>query len=358
MVKSGNRSVVLVVLLGIAIVAVSFVAINTGGETHTEYPIPVTDALGREVTFDEVPERIISAAPGTTEMVYALGLGDKVVGVTDYCDWPTQVVSEKDNGTLASIGGYWEPSLEMIINLNPDLVVLSGGVYSHADIAEQLGNMGINAFVTWRGENLTEIYQNIEMIGEICDCQSTATNLVSSMQDRVDYVQSVVAGLGPTKELHAVWLDPVYTCGGDTFASQIVALAGGENIFADLSGWPTVSIEEIIDQAPDVMTITATMMGSTPEQIIQSLEDDPLWSQVPAVQNEKVYILYGQGENIFNRQSVRIVDGLEIMAEILYPEVFEVEMPHVIGNDYQDYLISGTSGAAATSSSIGATVSA
>jgi len=91
------------------------------------------------------------------------------------------------------------------------------------------------------------------------------------------------------------------------------------------------------------MTITATGMGSAPEEMIQILEDDPLWSQVPAVQNERVYILLDKGEDIFSRQSVRIIDALEIMAGILYPDVFGVTVPHVIGSDYHDYLVSGIS---------------
>ena len=341
--KSGNRSVILVVLLGVAIISVSFVAINSGEKHDTDYPLPVTDALGRQIVFEEVPETIVSTAPATTEMVYAMGLGDRVIGVTDYCNWPTQVVLEKENGTLASVGEYWNPSLETIINLDPDLVVLSGGTPSHAKIAEQLGNMGIRSLVTWRGENLIEIYQNIEMLGEVCDCQNEAASLIQSMEDRVEYVRGKVAGLGPTKVLHAVWLNPVFTCGGETFTSQIIALAGGENIFASLTGWPTVSIEEIIAQGPEVMTITATGMGSAPEEMIQILEDDPLWSQVPAVQNEKVYILLDKGEDIFSRQSVRIIDALEIMAGILYPDVFGVTVPHVIDSDYHDYLVSGIS---------------
>jgi iron complex transport system substrate-binding protein len=254
----------------------------------------------------------------------------------------------KENGTIESVGAYWEPSLEIIVNLEPDLVILSGGVPAHLEIADQLGDMGIKAFVTWRGENLTEIYQNIEVLGEICDRMNAASDLIQSMKDRVDFVESAISGQGPVKMLHAVWLEPVYTCGGDTFASEVISLAGGENIFAYLSGWPTVSMEQIIDSQPEVITITATMMMSSPEEIIQSLENDSLWNQIPAVQNGKVYILYGEGENIFNRQSVRIVDAVELLAGILYPDAFGVTVPNVIGADYVDYLPSQTSGSVAT----------
>ncbi len=342
--NSDNKMKILAVLISIAVIMVSVLIINTGGDdARTDYPASVTDYLGREVTFEEVPERIISVAPAVTEMVYTLGLGDKVVGVTDYCDWPEQVVIGKNDGTITSIGEYWEPSLETIINLNPDLVVLSGGVSSHMQIADQLDSMGIEAFVTWRGENLTEIYQNIEVLGEICDCQESSSALIQSLQNRVENVGNVISGHTIKKALHVVWLDPVFTCGGKTFISQIISLAGGDNIFSDLSGWPIVSLEEIIDQQPDVITFIANPM-MTPEELIQSLESDPLWSQVPAVNNGEVYVLEDQGEDIFSRQSVRIVDGLEIMAEILHPKAFGVTMPHVIGDDYQDYLISETSG--------------
>lgn len=344
--KSATRTTILAIILVVLLVGVSYVALTLPEEQRTDYPLPVTDALGRPITFEEVPERIISASPGNTEMIYALGLGDRVIGVTDYCNWPAEVVDLKDNGTLASIGGYWDPSLETIINLDPDLVVLSSGVDSHNLIAEQLENIGIKAFVTWKGENLTEIYQNIEILGEICDRIDAATDLIQSMKDRVADVRSAIAGFDPIPMLHAVWLDPVYTCGGSTFSSEVIALAGGENIFAYLSGWPTVSMEEIIDSQPEVITITATMMFSTPEEIIQMMENDSLWSQVPAVQNGRVYVLYNQGEDIFNRESVRVVDAVELLAMILYPDAFGVTVPNAIGNDYQDYLSYYTSGAA------------
>lgn len=346
--KSGVRPVLLVVLIAVLLISVSCVALYTPEEQRTEYPLPITDALGRQVTFEEVPERIISATPGNTEIIFALGLSEKLVGVTDWCNWPTQVLDMKENGTVSSIGGYWDPSLEVIINLEPDLVFLSGGVYEHTQIAEQLEDAGIKAFVAWKGENITEIYQNIEALGEICDRKEAASDLTQSMMDRVDYVESIIADQGPISILHAVWLDPVYTCGGATFASQVIEMAGGENIFAELDGWPTVSIEEVIIRQPQVMTITATMMMYTPEEIIEMLEDDPLWSQVPAVQNGRVYILYGWGEDIFNRESVRIVDAMEILAKILYPDAFGITVPNVIGNDYQDYLSSQTTGSLAS----------
>lgn len=346
--KPATKSVILVAIMGIVLVSISYMILYTPGENRTEYPIPVTDALGREITFEEVPERIISAAPGNTEMIFALGLGDKVIGITEYCNWPTEVLSMKENGTVTSVGGYWDPNLEIIINLEPDLVVLDGGVASHATIAGQLGNMGIKAFVAWKGENLTEIYQNIEILGEICDRMKAASDLIQSMKDRVDFVESTISGHDPVKMLHAVWLEPVYTCGGATFASEVITLAGGENIFAYMNGWPTVSMEQIIDSQPEVITITATMMMSTPEEIIQSLEDDPLWNQIPAVQNGKVYILYGDGEDIFNRQSVRVVDAVELLAVILFPDDFGVTVPNVIGADYVDYIPSQTSGSVST----------
>lgn len=339
---------ILVGILGIVLISVSYMVIFSPEEIRTEYPIPITDALGRQVTIEEIPERIVSAAPANTEIVFALGLGEKVVGVTDWCDWPSEMVSMRDNGTIESVGDYWEPSIERIIDLEPDLVVLSEGVPYHALVAEQLGHMDIKCFVTWKGGNLTEIYQNIEILGKICDRIDAASDLIESMKDRVDAVENVIAGQGPITMLHAVWLNPVFTCGGDTFVSEVITLAGGENIFADLNGWPTVSIEQVVASQPQVITITATMMFSNPEDILQMLEDDPLWSEVPAVQNGKVYILLDEGENIFSRQSVRIVDAMELLAEILYPEAFGITVPNVIGNDYMDYLSSQTSGSVTT----------
>jgi iron complex transport system substrate-binding protein len=346
--KSGVKSAILVVIMAVLLISVSYVALTAPEEQRTEYPLPITDALGRQVTFEEVPERIISATPGNTEMIFALGLEDKLVGITDWCNWPTKVLEMKENGTVSSIGGYWDPSLEIIINLEPDLVVLSGGVFEHTQIAEQLEDAGVTAFVAWKGANITEIYQNIEVLGEICDRNEAASELIQSMTERIDYVKSVIAGQDPISILHAVWLEPVYTCGGATFVSEVIEMAGGENIFGELDGWPTVSIEEVISRQPQVMTLTATMMMNTPEEIIEMLENDSLWSQVPAVQNGKVYILQYGAEDIINRESVRIVDAIELLAKILYPDAFGITVPNVIGNDYQDYLSSQALGSLAS----------
>ncbi|MFP4170168.1 MAG: ABC transporter substrate-binding protein [Methanomassiliicoccales archaeon] len=329
---------VLVVILVAFLLIGGLAVILQGGEDEVDYPLPVTDSAGREVVIESVPEKIVSAAPATTELLYSLGVGDRVVGVTDYCDYPTRMVENKTAGNITSIGGYEEPSMETIIDLDPDLVVLSGDVDFHQDIADTLDDMNIKSLISYRGDNITQIYQNLRMIGEVCDHVEVADDLISDMQDRISSVTERISGTGEVSVMHTIWMDPVYTPGNDTFAARIIGMAGGEILFDDLSGWPTVSKEEVVDRQPEVMTVTATHFHMSPEEVIDFLKEDPMWSQLPAVKNDRVYILVDQAENIFNRQTVRIVDAIELTAEILHPDAFEVTPPNIIGNDYQEYL--------------------
>lgn len=304
-----------------------------------KYPITVTDALNRTVTIKENPQRIVSTAPSITELLFALNLGDRVVGVTDYCDWPPELVQMRKEGRIESIGGYWDPNIEKIVGLNPDLVLLSAGVPSHQQIAEQLQSLNITAVALYPGKTIDEIYDSIRLVGTITGKKGEAEKLVKNMVNRIKNVQSMIKDVeNKPSVLFVLWLEPVYTCGNDTFISHVIHLAGGRNLFADLNGWPTVSVEEIVTRKPDVILITATMMMQAPEEIIQSLQNDPLWNSTPAVKNNRTYILIGQGENIFIRQSVRIVEAVELLAGILYPDIFNTEVPNIIGDDYENYL--------------------
>lgn len=338
-----KRQLAIIIIVIVAIAAIStgtWMAWKSGIIFGPKYPITITDALNRTVIVEEKPQRIVSTAPSITELLFALDLGDKVVGVTDYCDYPPEVVEMRENGTIESIGGYWDPNLEKIVKLNADLVLLDAGVPAHQDLAGQLDSLNITAVALYPGKTIDEIYDNIRLVGKIAGEKNKADKLVKDMTNRINDVQSAVKDVeNKSSVLFALWLNPVYTCGNDTFLSRIIYLAGGVNVFADLSGWPTVSLEEIVARKPDVILVTATMMGEEPEDIINSLKNDALWNSTPAVQNNKVYILIGQGENIFLRPSVRVVEAVELLARILYPDIFHTtEIPNVIGDNYTDYL--------------------
>ncbi len=141
-----KRNVILaIVLAGAVIMSGLMLLVNT--PTQQPYDVTVTDALGRNVTLSSSPARIVSCAPEITELLCALGAGDRLVAVTDYCDYPSEIVSRKENGTLSSIGNYWDPQIEVIINQKPDLVMLVESDANHIALASNLEAMGIKAIV-------------------------------------------------------------------------------------------------------------------------------------------------------------------------------------------------------------------
>ncbi len=344
MVEKGKIVLLLLILLSATIIGyVSTTRFE--GLTTQKYEISVVDALNRSVVINKPPSRIVSTAPSITELLFALGLGNNVVGVTDYCDWPPQVLELREEGKIESIGGYWNPNVEKIVNLNPDLVFVSAGIESHLQLVEQLESLNLTVVVLYPGKSISEIYKNIRLIAKITNRYENGEELIRIITNKIESIFAKTRECGNKPSvLFVLWLNPVYTCGNETYLSEIIHLAGGRNLFEDLTGWPTVSVEEVVGRKPDVILIAASMMPQSPKKILEDLKNDPSWNSTPAVKNNKVFFLIGQGENIFLRPSIRIADAVELLAAILHPEIFGgITVPTVIGDNYVNYLPSNTS---------------
>ena len=136
----------------------------------------------------------------------------------------------------------------------------------------------------------------------------------------------------------AVWLDPVYVGGNGTLANEMMTHALGSNVYSDLIGWPDVTIESLLERDPDYLLVSIMYLESPGEEIISDMENDTIWSELSAVQNKRVYIMTGQADSMFSRSGPRYVDAVEILAKIFYSDLFNATLPHVLGNDYQEYL--------------------
>lgn len=341
-----DKKAIIAIILVVALVAVGTIMVlgmnPSGGED--EGPVSVIDANGRTVTTNETPVRIVSCSPSLTEMVYAMGIGDHLVAVTDYCDWPADVVERKDNGSLVSIGGYWSPSVEAIIAAEGDLVLLDKGVQAQIDMLDQLEDVGQNVIVLDKGLTMDEVYDAMRMVGEICWANEAAEDLIDSMNDRLADIEERIGDIDdmPTMAF-AVWLDPIYATGNGTFAADVMSHANGVNVYSNLIGWPDVSVESMLENDPDYLIVSMMYLASPGEEVISDLENDTIWSEVSAVQNKHVYIMTGQADNVFSRPGPRMVDAVELLAQILHPDVFNVSLPHVISDDYVDWVSSGGS---------------
>jgi len=277
------------------------------------FPLTLTDDLGREVTIETRPQRIVSLAPSNTEILFAVGAGEQVVGVTTYCNYPQEAQ------TREQIGGFSAEaiSVEKIIALEPDLVLSAGKL--HETVTEALERAGGTVYAV-DAETFDQVYVSIEAIGQMTGHNEEATNLVAQMKERVAAVESVVAEI-PDEERPTVfwetWDNPLMTAGPTTFAGQMIEKGGGVNLFADVTQrYAEISIEEVIQRNPDVIMGPDTHGEAlTADQIATR----PGWDTVKAVQDGRIYVFDG---DITSRAGPRIVDGLEIIARALHPDRF------------------------------------
>lgn len=287
-----------------------------------EAPIPLsqpetvvfTDDLGREVSIQVPAQKIVSLAPSVTESLFAIGAGDQVIGRTDYCDYPPEVLA------LPSIGGFSSEaiSLESIIALEPDLVI--GGSTYQAEVVQALEESGIPAFVS-QPANLAGILDALAILGQISGKTDEAAAVAGEMQAHIDSVKQVVSGVPADQRptvFYEVWHEPLMSANGKTVVGELIDLAGGNNIFADLPDeYPTVSVEQIVDVDPQFIIGPSSHGDQMSAEIIGARAG---WDNLSAVKNNAIYIVDG---NLVSRASPRVVDVLDEFAKILHPDLFQ-----------------------------------
>ena len=265
----------------------------------------VEDQTGRRVNVPENPRRLLSLAPNITEIVFALGLGDELVGDTDNCDFPPQAKSKPHVGTMVN------PSLERIVALKPDLV-LGTPEANRRETADQLERLGIPLYgVT--ANTLEGTLASIENLGKILGRAAEARSLVAQMQARIDRVEKRVEGRPKPKVLFVVWYRPLITVGPQTFISDVIRAAGGIPTGENLKGeWPRLTLEELQPQNPDVILFPKTESFSPSAEDFQRL---PGWKDLQAVKDGRMFFV---SETVM-RPGPRLVDALEELAGILHP---------------------------------------
>jgi iron complex transport system substrate-binding protein len=299
--------------LGIAIVLLGLLLACTPLPKEAEsFSIEITDQLGRVVKLNGIPQRIISLAPSNTEILFALGLADRVVAVTDYADYPPQA-EEKP-----SVGGYTTPSIEKLVAFSPDLVL---AISVHEErIIPQLEARGLTVFAL-APQTLDEVLAAIILVGEITGQEEEASRLVAEMQNRIkavtDKTDSLSQGQRP-RVFYIVWHDPLMAPGSGTFQDDLIGKAGGTNIAQALTGWATISLEVVIEANPEVM-IASVSLGMGEDLPFQLIKNETRLRDTDARRNNRVYGIDG---DLASRPGPRIVDGLEKFAEFIHPELF------------------------------------
>lgn len=276
------------------------------------FPMQVTDDLGRVVTVKEAPQRIVSLAPAMTEILFALELGDKVVGVTNYCNYPG------DAETKPKIGGFSTPSAELVVTAQPDLVLATK---INENFIPQLESAGLTVVVI-ESLDMEQVLEDIKLIGKFTGANETANNLTADMQRRIESVTAKVSGL-PDEQKPAVyfeiWPDPLTTGGAKSFVNSLITMAGGKNIAGDVEqDWVNLSPEMVLARDPKVAVLCHH--GSS-LQTVEEFKSRKGWEQVSAIRNNRIGLVVD--ENTVVRPGPRMVEGFEFMAMLFHPDLIK-----------------------------------
>ncbi len=289
-----------------------FAACTAPADEAAPSPIEITDQLGRTVKLDRTPQRIISLAPSNTEILFALGLGDRVVAVTNLCDYPPEA-KEKP-----SIGGFTTTNIEKVIALSPDLILATS--IHEKRIIPQLEGKGL-AVLALNLKALDEVLEAITMVGEITGKEGEASGLVARMQNRIKSITDKTNSLPEDKRpavFYLTWHDPLMTSGSGTLLDELVQKAGGRNIFSEIIGSKSVDLESLVARNPQVM-IAGIGMGSGEDKTYQYLKTESRLQNTEAWKNGRIYKI---NMDLTGRGGPRIVDGLELFAKCIHPEIF------------------------------------
>jgi len=266
-----------------------------------------TDGTGRRAVVQRHPLRIISLAPSVTETVYLVGAGDRLIGVTEQCDWP------EDAKRKPKIGSLLDPSYETILAARPDLVIASTAGNDRAAVYK-LAELGLPVFVT-APRSVEGIFEATRQIGRITDCAAEGERLVAEMKARLQEIKRRLAGSPPTRAFLITWFDPLLAPGRKTFENDVLSLANVVSISADSDQYyPRYSLEQVVAQNPDVI-LTVFHTGKP----LPDLQRIAGWRDLKAVKQGRVYVL----SEVLQHPSPRFVDAVEELARKLHPERFQ-----------------------------------
>jgi|WetSurMetagenome_2_1015567.scaffolds.fasta_scaffold11547_4 iron complex transport system substrate-binding protein len=309
------------IVIILIIASAAFLYLNNNNPNQTEGSYSVTDDEGYTTTFDSVPQRIISLAPSNTQILYAIGADDRVVGLTDYDQYPYNFSAWFAAGNMTSIGGFSTPNQETIASLNPDLLLASN---IHDTYLSTFRSLGYKV-ITLNPGNVSSVLNDILMVGKATGEDHNAQALVDSINAKIDAVsQKIAASHTPKRSVYyEVWYPPLMSAGSTSFISDVITHAGGINIFEnETQAYPTVSSETIVQKNPSVIILPSEMANSGEAPFygsVQAVKDRSGWNVLSAVQNNRIVVVDGA---LFAEAGPRIAEQIEVAAAAIYPELF------------------------------------
>lgn len=284
---------------------------ETGGEADG-YPLTFIDGVGEEVTLEAEPQRIISMLPSNTEIAFAIGVGDRLIGRSQWCNFPAEAND-------LPVMGDMNMDVELVLSAEPDLVLLSPYHFnSQLEQVNMLKQAGIAVVVINDSSTFDDVYSAINLLGKATAAEAQAEQLVTQMQAKLSDIKAQANQVEAAKR---VWIElspapDIFTNGQNTFMHEMLVAIGAENVAGDLEGWAMLSDEEVVQRQPEIIVIT---YGSYVENAAADLMARSGWSSVPAVANQEVYDVDG---DLLTRPGPRLMDGVERLAQIIYPEIF------------------------------------
>ncbi|WP_010268881.1 ABC transporter substrate-binding protein [Paenibacillus senegalensis] len=282
------------------------------GETgETIYPLTLIDGIGQEVVIEEEPETMVTLIPSITESAFALGLGDKIVGVSDHSNFPEETQNK------VRLGGQ-TINVEKLLELAPDLAFVTNHHHeNHADVLEQLRQVGITVIVVKSSaNNFDDVYSMIRLIAEATGTKEEAEELIAGMKDKLEDIQSKASQITEPKKVWIEVFDGLHTSGSNTFMHEMLTAIHAVNVAEEAQGWVQFTEEQVIAAEPDVIVTT---YGNYSENVVENVLQRAGWSEVPAVANNQVFDV---DNDLVVRPGPQMMDGVEILAKTIYPEVF------------------------------------
>lgn len=273
------------------------------------FPVTVTDNYGNQITIKERPERIISLSPSNTEMLFAVGAGDTIVGVTTFDTYPADVEN------IEKVGGYVNVDNERIVDLEPDIVF---AYYANGkETVDSLKKLGLTVIVL-NPLTLDEIMDNIALIGKVTGNEQEAASVIAGMREDIEQIHSKTVDIPEADRpgvLYLVSFDPIYVAGRGSFPDSLISISGGRNV-VEAGAWPLLTLEDIVELNPRI--IICSGMGGHGDAIKRQIMDNRAMAATDAVRDDKVYVI--SDSNIIERPGPRIVQGLEEMYLLINPD--------------------------------------
>jgi len=269
----------------------------------------VIDQLGRDVVLSDNPVRIIALAPNITEIVFALGQENRLIGVTKYSDFPPEAKQ------IPSVGSYIDLDVEKIVSLKPDLCIATKDG-NPREVVYSLDSLQIPTY-TVDTRNLDSVMDTVFEIGRLLNVTEKAGELVENMRSRIERVDSMVSKTDyRPRVFFQIGVSPIVSVGTNTYIHELIVRAGGKNLAKGRVPYPRFSREQVLALSPEIFIITSMAR----EQVFEKVRAEwSRWSDLPAVRNNRIILV---DSNILDRPTPRMVDGLELLVKVIHPELF------------------------------------